>query len=436
MIIPFTMSEQSIAILGLSRSGQAAVKALVAAGAKVFAHDDRDIPLLDDVVSVMPPEKWPWDQLDALVISPGIPHLHPKPHPAAEMARAHHIEIISDIELLMRAQPQAKLVGITGTNGKSTVVTLIDHLLKSNGVATALGGNIGRSALDLDDPGKDGVIILELSSYQLETTPSLSLDAGAVINITPDHLDRHGGWDGYVAAKANLVKAVQSHGLTVLGADGAVVQLAEQAASRLVIADQDMAPNTASSPDLKGPHNALNTAIAIEICQYLGVDRNALIAALPHYRGLPHRMEKVGQMGDIRFINDSKATNGDAAAEALKSFHDIYWIAGGDAKDGGIGVAANHLDQVRRAYLIGASAEAFAALIAAACPVEISGTLDRATASALHDAQMDRCLSATILLSPAAASFDQFKNFEDRGHVFRQIVDGLTAPAEMEAAHD
>jgi len=370
------------------------------------------------------------------VMSPGIPHLHPKPHAAAEMARAQKVEIISDIEVLMRAQPKAKLVGITGTNGKSTVVTLIDHLLNMSGVKTALGGNIGRAALDLDDPGQDGVIILELSSYQLETTPSLCLDAGAVINITPDHLDRHGGWQGYVAAKANLVKAIKPSGLTVLGAEGAVATLAEHTVSKLVMADQNMAPKTATSPDLQGPHNALNTAIAMEICQHLGVDRDALIAALPHYRGLPHRMEKVGQIGDIRFINDSKATNGDAAAEALKSFQDIYWIAGGDAKDGGIGVAAQHLDHVRRAYLIGASAQDFATQIATACPVQISGTLDRATASALHDAQSDHCPNATILLSPAAASFDQFKNFEDRGHIFRQIVDGLTAPVVMEGAHD
>ncbi len=436
MIIPFSMSDQTIAVLGLSRSGQATVKALVAAGAKVFAYDDRDIPSLDPAVQVSPPESWPWDQLDALVMSPGIPHLHPKPHAAAEMARAKKVEIISDIEVLMRAQPKAKLVGITGTNGKSTVVTLIDHLLNMSGVKTALGGNIGRAALDLDDPGQDGVIILELSSYQLETTPSLCLDAGAVINITPDHLDRHGGWQGYVAAKANLVKAIKPSGLTVLGAEGAVATLAEHTVSKLVMADQNMAPKTATSPDLQGPHNALNTAIAMEICQHLGVDRDALIAALPHYRGLPHRMEKVGQIGDIRFINDSKATNGDAAAEALKSFQDIYWIAGGDAKDGGIGVAAQHLDHVRRAYLIGASAQDFATQIATACPVQISGTLDRATASALHDAQSDHCPNATILLSPAAASFDQFKNFEDRGHIFRQIVDGLTIPVVMEGAHD
>ena len=436
MIIPFSMSDQTIAVLGLSRSGQATVKALVAAGAKVFAYDDRDIPSLDPAVQVSPPESWPWDQLDALVMSPGIPHLHPKPHAAAEMARAKKVEIISDIEVLMRAQPKAKRVGITGTNGKSTVVTLIDHLLNMSGVKTALGGNIGRAALDLDDPGQDGVIILELSSYQLETTPSLCLDAGAVINITPDHLDRHGGWQGYVAAKANLVKAINLSGLTVLGAEGAVTTLAEHAVSKLVMADQNMTPKTAKSPDLQGPHNALNTAIAMEICQHLGVDRDALIAALPQYRGLPHRMEKVGQIGDIRFINDSKATNGDAAAEALKSFQDIYWIAGGDAKDGGIGVAAQHLDHVRRAYLIGASAQDFATQIATACPVQISGTLDRATASALHDAQSDHCPNATILLSPAAASFDQFKNFEDRGHIFRQIVDGLTTPVVMEGTHD
>ena len=438
MIIPSTMSEQTIAVLGLGRSGQATCHALVKAGAVVYGHDDAiDLNKIDlpEAVTLAGHDDWPWDELDAMVISPGIPHQFPKPHPAAKKAMEMGIPVISDIELLMRAKPAAKMIGITGTNGKSTVVTLIDHLLSAQGIKTALGGNIGVAALGLTDPGKDGVIILELSSYQLETTPSLALDAGAVINITPDHLDRHGGWDGYVAAKANLVKAVKPEGLLVLGQQGAAAQLAKLATSPVMMADPETAPDRSACPSLSGPHNAVNTAIACHILKFLGMDDAAIENAIADFKGLPHRMETVASIKRINFVNDSKATNGDAAAEALKTYDHIYWIAGGDAKDDGLGIAADHLNHVRHAYMIGSSAEQFAEQVKDRCPVAISHDLETATHSAFHDAQKDGASDGadeiTILLSPAAASFDQFQNFEMRGEKFRQIATGLT-----EASHD
>ena len=438
MILPTQMSGKTIGILGLSRSGVAVARALAEVGATIFGHDDHMAAnhTLPQSIEIIDPATWPWDHLDALVISPGIPHLYPKPHPVAAMATANQVPIISDIELLIKSNPQAKIIGITGTNGKSTVVTLIDHILKSNKVKTALGGNIGIAALSLEDPGADGVIILELSSYQLETTPSLKLDAGAVINITPDHLDRHGGWDGYVAAKSNLIKAVKSEGITVLGPQDEVAHLSELAQSMVKIADPDALAELKKSVSLNGPHNALNMAIAIDICRHLGLEDSQIFTRLETFKGLPHRMEHIGNVNGIQFINDSKATNGDAAAEALKSFQDIYWIAGGSAKDDGLGIAAEHVNHVRRAFMIGSSAEQFADQIRTRVSVEISGDINSATESALQAAFDDNLDNATILLSPAAASFDQFDNFEARGECFRSIVQNLIDAHHGESCHD
>lgn len=437
MIIPSIMSDQTVAILGLSRSGMASAKALTAAGARVFAYDDHAEPDLPEGAEFSNPQDWPWDDLSAMVISPGIPHLHPAPHPAAVMANENNVPIISDIELLMLAKPKAKIIGVTGTNGKSTVVSLINHIFDVNGIQSVLGGNIGTPALALTDPLEDGVIILELSSYQLETTPSLQLDAGAVITITPDHLDRHGGWDGYVAAKAILAKSTQ--GCLVLGNNETASSLTEFAPStgmtKVIIADGEDAPDRHDAPNLTGPHNALNTVIASHVVQHFGLTEGDILAALSSFKGLQHRMEHIAQSGSIQFINDSKATNGEAAAEALKSFDNIYWIAGGMAKDSGLGPAKSQLDDVRAAYLIGASATSFADELDGYCPHQIAKTLDQATQAAFVDAANANDDSATILLSPAAASFDQFNSFEERGDCFRDIVMKLLATQTEEAHH-
>ena len=425
MIIPANITNKTIVVLGLSRSCLASLDALLAAGARVYAHDDHANPDMPDAVMHHHYDEWPWDDMDMMVISPGIPQLYPEPHPAAAKARAKNLPIISDIELMMMGAPKAKIVGITGTNGKSTIVSLIDHILRFNDIKTALGGNIGSSAVGLDDPGEDGVIILELSSYQLEITPSLMLDVGGVINITPDHLDRHGGWDGYVAAKSILAKSVKKEGLLVLGDDAVTATLKDYSDAAIKLINGNDVPDLSHCAGLAGPHNALNAAMAIAVAQSLGLGMDAILNSLPHFKGLPHRMEAVGAKGQIRFINDSKATNGEAAAEALKSFNDIYWIAGGTAKDDGLGPALDVMDNVRAAYLIGASAEMFAKQIGTRCPHQVMGTMDRAVQEAFDDAVKDD-REATILLSPAAASFDQFKSFEHRGDTFSRIVEALT----------
>ena len=446
MIIPTSMAGKTIAVLGLGRSGIASVKALLAAGAKVFAYDDHnpnhDLPA---EAVLTPPEKWPWEALAYLVISPGIPHAFPAPHKAAQMALSHDVPIITDVELLMQAQPRARIVGITGTNGKSTTTMLICHLLNAGGIAAVAGGNIGIPVLDLDDPGDGGAIVLELSSYQLETVPSLKLGAGAIINITPDHLDRHCGWGGYVTAKTRLTEAIIPEGLLVLGSDDALAPLAGRCAARTERIDadtlEDIKNKDIKNPALAGAHNIENAAIALKICAYLGADwgsseGDALQAGLMSFKGLPHRMEQLGSHGGIQFVNDSKATNAQAAEKALKSFSSIYWIAGGQEKQSGITTLADSLDNVVRAYLIGEAAEHFATDIAPHVPCQLSGTLGEATRQAISDAISEQCENATILLAPAAASFDQFSNFEERGDSFRLLAQQWLAATDHKEALD
>ena len=446
MIIPTSMAGKTIAVLGLGRSGIASVKALLAAGAKVFAYDDHnpnhDLPA---EAVLTPPEKWPWEALAYLVISPGIPHAFPAPHEAAQMALSHDVPIITDVELLMQAQPRARIVGITGTNGKSTTTMLICHLLNAGGIAAVAGGNIGIPVLDLDDPGDGGAIVLELSSYQLETVPSLKLEAGAIINITPDHLDRHCGWGGYVTAKTRLTEAIIPEGLLVLGSDDALAPLAGRCAARTERVDadtlEDIKNKDIKNPALAGAHNIENAAIALKICAYLGADwgsleGDSLQAGLMSFKGLPHRMEQLGSHGGIQFVNDSKATNAQAAEKALKSFSSIYWIAGGQEKQSGITTLADSLDNVVRAYLIGEAAEHFATDIAPHVPCQLSGTLGEATRQAISDAISEQCENATILLAPAAASFDQFSNFEERGDSFRLLAQQWLAATDHKEALD
>ena len=430
MIIPVTMQSSTVGILGLGRSGLASAAALMAAGAKVFAHDDHACPDLPQGVEAVSWQDWPWDDMTSLIISPGIPHQWPEPHPAAQRAAAHGVEVISDIEILMRAGVKSRLVGITGTNGKSTTALLLAHILNASGIPADVGGNIGTAVLAMEDPGPDGVLVLELSSYQLETTPSLNLDAGAVINITPDHLDRHGGWDGYVAAKAMLARSIKDSGLLVLGRGkelDAMAAVTQGQAER--IGPEDM-PLMVSSPSLSGPHNIENTAIAFKLAHAMGGDRKLMEASLDAFSGLPHRMEHITRSGNIVFVNDSKATNAAAARQALKSFPSIYWIAGGEAKDGGLETLIDDLGNVSRAYLIGAASSLFNEDLAGRVKTKLCGTLDVALAAAVADVHQDDPAEATILLSPAAASFDQFKSFEHRGNAFRDLAISMAQTRE------
>jgi UDP-N-acetylmuramoylalanine--D-glutamate ligase len=371
-----------------------------------------------------------------MVISPGIPHDHPVPHPAAARALAAGVEIISEIELAMRAAPKARIVAITGTNGKSTTTALIGHCLRKAGTPVSVGGNIGDAACNLHDPGPDGAIVLELSSYQLETTPSLHADVALLLNITPDHLDRHGGIDGYVAAKARILAALPPQGLAVFGEhDGPVGALAADfmagGGNAMRVSAHHLPADTRLSPALAGPHNVINAAAATACLRHLGMNDADIAAGMADFAGLPHRMQHVAQRDGVAFINDSKATNGVATACALAAYDSIYWIAGGEAKEGGLGPAASATANVRRAYLIGNSATDFAATLDGHVSIRMSGDLESATTAAFADASTATGAdgTATILLSPAAASFDQFESFVVRGDAFSAIARRLATPA-------
>ena len=434
MIIPTYMTGKKVAILGLGRSGMASAHALITASATVYAHDDHSPPPFVDGMVARPPDEWPWHRLDALVISPGIPVVYPKPHPAARLAQHHNVPIISDIEMLMHAKPKAKIIGITGTNGKSTIAALTAHILRENGIKTVLGGNIGTAVLDLDDPGAGGVIVLELSSYQLDITPSLRLDAAAIANITPDHLDRHGGWQGYVESKALIAKAVKKPGTLIIGHDEACGEIAKRYPEVARPIDRPCVRDVLRPPSLRGEHNAENIATALQLINAAGItiDADAIDKALVSYQGLPHRMEWIGQRDSIDFINDSKATNGVATAKALQSFPIIYWIAGGQMKEDGLGEAMTALAHVRRAYLIGSAAPIFEKILSEHCSTDMSKTVVVAAERAFRDATREHPSGATVLLSPAAASFDQFDSFEHRGEAFRSAAQAIiSSPSDV-----
>ena len=432
MLIPTQINGKIVGVLGLGRSGLAAAASLLAAGATVFLADDYKIPKhLPEDAHLRPWSDWPWTEIDLMVISPGITHSHPTPHLAATLAAKHKIEVVSEIEIAMLAQPAARIVGITGTNGKSTTTALVGHCIEAAGIAVAIGGNIGDAACQINDPGPDGVIVLELSSYQLETTPSLRTDVSVVLNISPDHLDRHGGMDGYVAAKAKILRALKGGGLAILGEGDAYVRsLAAATASNgqlVQIARSIDAPTgSAQCPALTGAHNAENAAAAALVLRQLGVGSASIDQGMASFAGLPHRLQHVASAGPIAFVNDSKATNGVAAAKALQTFDNIYWIAGGLAKENGIGAAAHALDHVTGAYLIGEAAPIFACALEGRCPVTTHGSLHEATTAAFADAWAGG-IAATVLLAPAAASFDQFDSFADRGDTFVSIAQQLAA---------
>jgi UDP-N-acetylmuramoylalanine--D-glutamate ligase len=446
-----------IAVLGLGKSGLVAARALAASGARVRAWDDnratRETAAASgiEIVDLMSAD---WTGMTALVISPGIPHDHPKPHAVAALARQRGASIIGDIELLARARREATYIGITGTNGKSTTTALIGHVLKTVGRTVQVGGNIGNAALGLDALGHDGIYVLELSSYQLETTPSLVCDVAVLLNITPDHLDRHGGMDGYIAAKRLIFRGQDGRRTAVVGVDdettrgikqalktaGAqnVVPISSQRAldRGVYIVDGILFDTLSGAREriadlrpigtLPGAHNWQNAAAAYAAARAVGVPAAGIAAALATYPGLPHRQELVGTIDDVRFVNDSKATNADAAARALGCYDHIYWIAGGLPKEGGIDSLGEFFPRIRHAYLIGQAAQAFATTLAPArLPVTMSGDLGTAVRQASADAFAEKRPGAVVLLSPACASFDQFANFEARGTRFRELVAAL-----------
>lgn len=457
MVIPVTsFAGKTVAVFGLGGSGLASCHALRAGGAEVVACDDSIDKMVEaaqanfitaDLRSVA------WTNFAALVLTPGVPLTHPKPHWSVVKAREAGVEVIGDVELFCRERrlhaPDALFVAITGTNGKSTTTALIAHLMREAGFDTQMGGNIGTAILSLQPPAAGRVHVIEMSSYQIDLTPSLDPSVGILLNVTEDHLDRHGSIEHYAAVKQRLLAGVQQNGTAIVGVDDDFsataaerVALAGKHVVRLsvkrslaegIVVDHDTIfevregergaiASIGNIGSLRGLHNAQNAAAAAAAVLALGVSPEVLQRGLRSFPGLAHRMEQVGRQGATLFVNDSKGTNADATAKALASFGDIFWIAGGKPKSGGIVSLEQFFPRIRKAYLIGEAAQDFAATLEGKVAYEISETLEVAVPHAAADAGASGLADPVVLLSPACASFDQYRNFEIRGTRFRELV--------------
>lgn len=456
MIPATSFSGKRVALFGLGGSGIATAHALMAGGADVLAFDDNPESVARAAGQGVPTgnlRSTDWATLSSFVLSPGVPLTHPKPHWTVELARAAGVEVIGDIELFVRERAatatDAPLIAITGTNGKSTTTALTAHILASSGRDAQMGGNIGRAVMTLEPPASGRVYVVECSSYQIDLSPSIDPTAGVLLNLTPDHLDRHGTMQHYAEIKERLVAG---SGTAIVGVDDSwCAQIADRLertgkpvlriSKRLALTDGLFAEGpmlklaragrtkTIASLEgigsLRGQHNAQNALAAAAACLSVGLRADEIQKGLSSFPGLVHRMEQVARAGNVLFVNDSKATNAEAAAPALSSFERIYWIAGGLPKEGGIEPLRGLFPRIARAYLIGEAAPAFAATLGEDAPYEISGTLEAAVRHAAADAALDDAGEAVVLLSPACASFDQFKNFEVRGEAFRAAVQAL-----------
>jgi UDP-N-acetylmuramoylalanine--D-glutamate ligase len=455
MIPVTTFSGRTVALFGLGGSGMVTALALKEGGARVVACDDNPAKMAEaeaNGIETADLRQVNWSEFAAFVLSPGVPLTHPEPHWSAKIAKAAGVEIIGDIELFCRERakiaPNAPFIAITGTNGKSTTTALVSHILREAGRDVQMGGNIGTAILSLEPPSDNRVHVIECSSFQIDLAPSLAPSIGVLLNISPDHLDRHGTIGDYAAIKERLVAKADK---AVIGADddasraiikklsggrpeivrvglndrkaGSVHAQGDGIISRL----GDAVAEIASLKDigsLRGDHNAQNAAAAVAVALLSGVDAEAIQRAVRTFPGLPHRMEEVARLGETLFINDSKATNADSTEKALKSFDDILWILGGKSKEGGIAGLKPYFPKIRKAYLIGAASDEFAKTLGDTVPYEMCITMDRAVKQAARDAAA-RDDETIVLLSPACASYDQYPNFEVRGNHFRDLVKAL-----------
>ncbi|MCX8666681.1 UDP-N-acetylmuramoyl-L-alanine--D-glutamate ligase [Acetobacteraceae bacterium B3987] len=431
------LAGQHYAVCGLGRNGAAVVQALLGMGATVQAWDDNKPELPAPLSSHPRLTLAPLTDLTgmkALILSPGIPHHLPRPHPTALLAQEQHVPILSDAELLWqvvrKAGSNARFVSITGTNGKSTTTALLTHILTQTGIPACCGGNFGTASLALPALGNDGVYVIEMSSYMLERLKDYHACAAALLNLTPDHLDRHGSMQGYLEAKAHVFDNMTTGDLAILGEDASWADTLRQRLDRQGVTVQTLtiaqAVPEADAPFLPGQHNAQNIETCRVIARHLGLSEEQIAAGIRSFTGLDHRLQLVAQADGISFINDSKATNAEASFHALRAFPKSLWIAGGTAKEGGITSLAPLFGHVRRAFLIGQDAPLLANTLAAhGVPFEISKTLEEATRAAWAFARTQEALP--ILLSPACASFDQFRNFEERGTSFATLARRLCA---------
>lgn len=448
-----TWDGKPLAVFGLGASGLSVVKAVIKAGGACVAWDDNPESvekakgLGADVRELKPSVL---KKCIALLVAPGVPLTHPRPHEVVEVANDAGLEIIGDIELYYRANPQTKFIAVTGTNGKSTTVSLLQHVLQRAGVKSVLGGNVGTPIFDLKPPSKDGVVVLELSSYQLDLCHEFKAHIAALLNITPDHLDRHGTIENYAAVKAKIfrgcdhavigmddeycasiyrdLKAEDMHPMPVSVTNDAIKGVCVSETGNLVLAqgeDTHEIGNMSGISTLNGLHNFQNAAVVYAMLKAYGLDDEAILSAFKTYPGLAHRQYPLRAINGVVYINDSKATNAEAAAKALSSYSNIYWIVGGQAKDGGLEGLEPYLSQVKYAFVIGAAIDQFSAWMERnGVPYNSSRTLDIALSHAHAMAQEHRGQpgGCTVLLSPACASFDQYPSFEARGDAFEALV--------------
>lgn len=436
MIVSPAFRGKRYAVLGLARSGLATVRALVASGADVVAWDSTEVARetavdavqelsvdLDAVsLSLADPLEIDLTGFDGVVVSPGVPINR---HPIADKARAANVPLIGDIELFSQARaglPSHKLVGITGTNGKSTTTALIHHIVETAGIPTMLGGNIGLPILGQKPLPEGGIYVLELSSYQIDLCHALDCDIAVLLNVTPDHLDRYDGFADYAASKERLFTMQHVDKVAVIATeDDRTRMIASRVNHRLMRVSSKQVGDQSRWPSLQGPHNAQNVAAARAVAEVLGIKAATVEEAMHTYPGLPHRMERVRERGGVLYVNDSKATNPTSTAPALAAYPAIHWILGGQAKTDNLDTCVQHFDHVRAAYTIGEAGPMFAALLKGKMPVSECGLLGDAVVAASKAA----VAGETVLLSPACASFDQFRDFEARGDAFRLAVEAL-----------
>ena len=463
MIEPFPFAGLPVAVFGLGRSGLSAACALGAAGAEVWAWDDDEgqratagaagVPLVD-----LYERDWVAGQVTSLVLSPGVPLDHPEPHRVVKIARAAGCEVIGDVELLGRTMRDHQFIGITGTNGKSTTTALVGHILRLAGREVEVGGNLGIPVLDLRPIESDGVYVIEMSSYQLDLTNSITFDAAALLNLTPDHIDRHGSFENYVASKKKIFHRQTDPRSAVICIDDEPcralfdaltaegdqliipVAVGRRVEGGVYVLDGTLWDDIDGSAvqvldltdiaNLPGAHNWQNAAAAYAVARAIDVDAPVAAACLQRFPGLAHRMELVAIVDGVRYVNDSKATNAAAADKALACYENVYWIAGGLPKAGGIADLAPRFANIAYAFLIGEAADDFAAALGDAVRHEIRGDLASAVAAAQRLAGAEGRDAPVVLLSPACASFDQFADFEARGDAFRGLVAALPGTRE------